>query len=135
MNLDHMRRLCGWHFRVVGPASLANFELGADPRGFATIHEKPGSKVMGVLYEVDQECIDILDEFEGYPDVFGRIEVEVEDEDEEGKKFKAWAYIEPSDQFLPNGLREEYVRRAVAGAIENHLPAEWVKFLESLMKK
>jgi gamma-glutamylcyclotransferase (GGCT)/AIG2-like uncharacterized protein YtfP len=133
MNLDHMRRLCGWHFRVLGAARLKDFELGADLRGFATIHDRKDSVVLGVLYEIDQECLDILDEFEGYPDVFSRREVNVEDM--AGKKYVTWVYIEPADQFLPKGIREEYIRRAVAGAVENHLPEQWVKFLESLAKK
>ena len=133
MNLDHMRRLCGWHFRVLGPAAVEGYEFGADLRGFATIHEKKGSKVWGVLFEIDQECLDILDDFEGYPDVFGRYHIEVKDS--LGEKLQAWVYIEPKEQFGGPHMREDYVRRAMAGAIENRLPEEWVKFLETFMPK
>lgn len=129
MNLDHMHRLCGWHFHVLGVAALDNYEFGSDKRGFASIRSRQGKKVYGVLFEIDQKALDTLDEFEGYPEIFGRQEVAVADV--YGKSVKAWAYMEPENMFGDGGIREEYMRRMIAGAIENRLPEDWVKFLES----
>lgn len=131
MNLDHMRRMCGWHFKVLGSASLNDYQFGPDLRGFASICSKAGSKVFGVLFQIDQQCLDILDEFEGYPDVFNRLEVEVTDNF--GKIFKTWVYMEPLEQCGGESFREEYIRRALVGATENHLPETWVKFLKSFL--
>lgn len=133
MNLDHMRRLLGWHFRVLGVARLEGFELGADPRGFATIREQAGHHTMGVLFELDSKGLDILDDFEGYPEVFGRKMVIVTDA--VGKQFETWVYMEPADQFGGTYYREDYMRRVIAAAYENRLPEEWIKYLERFSPK
>jgi gamma-glutamylcyclotransferase (GGCT)/AIG2-like uncharacterized protein YtfP len=131
MNLHHMRRICGWHFNVLGVAVLQNHEFGPDTRGYANIRPQAGKKVFGVLYDVDQHCIDELDEFEGYPKIFGRQEITVIDED--GQDQKAWAYIEPADRFGNTPVREDYMRRVVGGARQNNLPVEWIEFLNTFL--
>lgn len=128
-NFDHMRRVCGWHFTALGMATLADYEFGPDRRGFATVRPQIGQHVLGVLYEIDQYCVNALDEFEGYPDIFNRIEVVVTDID--NQSHTAYIYIEPVEQFGGDYLRESYIKMIVAGAIQNHLPKEWIKFLES----
>ena len=129
MNLEHMRRLCGWNFTVLGAAFLKNYELGPDIRGYANVRPQAGKQVAGVLYEVDQQSLDALDEFEGYPEVFSRSEVKVEGE--HGQSFTAWIYVEPVEQFGGQFIKEDYLRRVIVGAKENHLPEQWVQFLES----
>ena len=97
MNLEHMRRLCGWNFTVVGPAFLKDYELGPDSRGYANIRPQAGKQVAGVLYDIDQRSLVALDEFEGYPDVFSRPQITVKDSS--GNNFNAWVYVEPKEQF------------------------------------
>lgn len=128
-----MRRLCGWHFRVLGVAELSNYEFGSDTRGYANIRPKNNSKVYGVLYDVDQECLDILDEFEGVPEVFKRVELEIETL--EDGKFKAWVYVENPEMFGQSFIREDYLKKVISGAVENKLPQEWVSFLETFISK
>jgi gamma-glutamylcyclotransferase (GGCT)/AIG2-like uncharacterized protein YtfP len=129
MNFHQMRRICGWHFTVDGRATLADFEFGLDKRGYSAVHQKIGSKVWGVLYKVDQYSIDAMDEFEGYPNVFDRLEVPVEDEN--GNKCKAWVYLQKPDQFGGTKANENHLKMLIAGAMAGHLPEEWIKFLES----
>ncbi len=133
MNLDHMRRLCGWHFKLHGSASLENYEFGPDTRGYANIRPKAGSKVFGVLYELDEVSLKALDKFEGYPIVFNRAEVKVSDMS--GKPHKAWAYTEHEDSFGGDYIKQDYLKRVIAGALENRLPEEWVSFLSSFLEK
>ena len=57
MNLEHMRRICGWHFTVLGGVILEDYQFGPDTRGYANIRPAPGQKVYGLVYEVDQHCI------------------------------------------------------------------------------
>jgi gamma-glutamylcyclotransferase (GGCT)/AIG2-like uncharacterized protein YtfP len=133
MSFEHMRRLCGRHFTVLGAGSLPGFELGADLRGYINIKKNPSTKVMGVLYDLDQEALSILDEFEGYPEVFSREIVEVIDS--ENEKYNSWVYLENAGQFGGSFVKEEYLRRVISGAVENHLPAEWVQFLTSFQNK
>ncbi|MDR3642542.1 MAG: gamma-glutamylcyclotransferase [Candidatus Doudnabacteria bacterium] len=132
LNLEHMRRLCGWNFTVIGPAFLKNYELGPDIRGYANVRPSQDKQVYGVLYDINQQSLDALDDFEGYPEVFMRPELEVTDEN--GKTYRAWAYIEPAHQFGGNFIKEDYLRRVIIGAKENHLPEEWVTFLESFQR-
>jgi gamma-glutamylcyclotransferase (GGCT)/AIG2-like uncharacterized protein YtfP len=129
MNFDHMRRLCGWHFTVQGVAVLKDYEFGPDTRGYANVRPQSGKNVLGVLYEVDQHCIDALDEIEGYPEIFNRLEVSVEDKS--GQKKTAWAYIEPAEKFGGTFIKQDFMRRVVVGAQQNNLPEEWIKFLNS----
>ena len=131
MNLEHMRRLCGWNFTVLGAAFLKDYEFGPDARGYANVRPKAGKQVAGVLYEVNQQSLDALDEFEGYPEVFSRPEVEVTDG--HGQSFKTWIYVEPAEKFGGQAIREDYLRRTLAGAKENHLPQDWIDFLSSFL--
>lgn len=132
MSFDQMRRLCGWHFTVYGVACLPDYEFGLDLRGYNAIRQKAGSKVYGVLYLADQKCVDILDEYEGHPNVFNRIEVEVLDKT--NNKFKAWVYLEKPEEFGGIMANEEHFKRIIAGAIANRLPKEWIEFLQSFQK-
>lgn len=132
LNLDHMRRICGWHFHVLGVAELSGYELGGDGRGFANIRPQSGKQVVGVLYDVDQHSLDALDEYEGYPNVFNRVEVQVKDDS--GETYTAWVYLEKAELFGGDFWQEEYLKRVVSGAVENHLPQEWIDFLYSFHK-
>ena len=128
MAFEQMRRLCGWHFQIVGVAILQDFKFAPDKRGFATIEPKPGSKVYGVLYNVDQHAIDALDEFEGYPDVFERPELRVKDL--AGTDYKVWAYVEQPKFFGGDSIKQHYIDRVVAAAEANRLPQDYVNFLK-----
>lgn len=133
MSLDHMRRLCGWHFSILGQATLTDYEFGLDLRGFVSVAPKKGKKVFGVLYKVDQQALDALDDFEGYPQVYLRPEVEVTDS--LGQSHKSWIYMEPAAQLGGKFIKEDHLKRIIAGAAENRLPEDWLKFLESLRSK
>ena len=133
MVLEHMRRLCGRRFSLLGRAVLPDFEIGLGLRGYANIRAKKGAKVFGLLYDIDEECLDALDSYEGYPDTFGREMVSVIDEDK--KRYKAWVYIESADEFGGVRINEEYFKRVIAAARENHLPEDWIRKLESISLK
>lgn len=124
-----MRKICGWHFSVIGVAILDDFVPGVDFRGYINLKEHKGGKVFGVLYNIDEKGITALDEFEGVPDVFKRVEVEVTDES--GERYTAWVYLQSEEQFGGDFIKEEYLSRVIAGAKENHLPQEWIEYLES----
>ncbi|MFA5991455.1 MAG: gamma-glutamylcyclotransferase family protein [Candidatus Doudnabacteria bacterium] len=132
MNLEHMRRICGWHFSVLGGAILEDYQFGPDTRGYSNIRPCPGQKVFGVLYQVEQWSINALDEFEGCPTVFNRGEVIVKDF--EGETYKAWVYLESPEYFGEDEIKEDYLKRVLIGAQENHLPAEWINFLTGFEK-
>lgn len=70
--------------------------------GFANINVQPGSKVEGILYEIVEEHLELLDESERYPDHYTRIEVEVELDD--GRSESCFAYQAQPDK-VAEGLR------------------------------
>lgn len=131
MNLEHMRRLCGWHCQLLCRASLPDFEIGLDTRGYANIRKQANNTVWGVLYEINTDGLNILDKFEGYPTVFGREEVMVFDENQ--VMYKAQVYIEPATEFGGKKAREEYFKRVISAAWESKLPEAWIKKLEELL--
>ena len=45
--------------------------------GVATIRASQGSRVMGGVYEISERCLRSLDEQEGYPTIYDRINVSV----------------------------------------------------------
>lgn len=127
LSLEHMRRLAGRHLVVYGSARLPDFDLEPDKRGYLTVRPKAGAEVWGALYDVTEEAMGYMDRFEGYPEVFDRKEVEVVDN--AGNKKTAWVYLETPDQYGGQAVREEYMRRVLSGAVDNHLPESWVEFL------
>jgi gamma-glutamylcyclotransferase (GGCT)/AIG2-like uncharacterized protein YtfP len=132
MNFHHMRRICGWHFTMLGQACLPDFEFGLDLRGYANIHKKQGSKVFGILYKIDEQGLKALDEYEGIPLVFDRAEVDIKDGD--GSLHKAWVYLEKPEEFGGKLINEPHFKMLIAGAMAGRLPEDWVNFLKSFLK-
>lgn len=133
MNLAHMRRLCGWNCRPLGPAKLDGFEFGFDQRGYNNVRVQKGQHVWGVLYDINEAALVAMDEFEGYPDVFARHEVEVTDQS--GGKSNAWMYFQAADRFGNTQARPDHIKHILIGARENGLPAEWTAKLEKFEKQ
>lgn len=133
MNLAHMRRLCGWNCRPLGPAKLDDFEFGLDQRGYNNMRPQPGQHVWGVLYEINEAALAAMDEFEGYPDVFNR--TEVKPIDDSGHKLTAWAYMQTAENFGSTQGRPDHIKHILIGARENGLPEQWIKKLEGFLPK
>ena len=73
-NAEHMSRLCPTA-RKLGTAVLPNYSLVFKRHCDVETHQ--GAQCAGVLWEVDQEALDTLDTFEGYPTYYERKYVEV----------------------------------------------------------
>lgn len=128
MNTAQMQERCKTGFKIVGPARLENYEFGFDSSGYANVIPKQGKFVWGLVWKINTACVDILDEYEGYPDVYGRKEVPVE---YNGNRVKALVYIESEEEF--NGVpNKDYLNnKIIIGAKENGIPKEWIDNLES----
>lgn len=70
-------------------ASLKGYGLTFNE--LADIIEDKSEEVLGALYVISQEELEILDRLEGYPDLYDRISVEVFDG--KGNTYDAFAYI------------------------------------------
>jgi len=81
------------------------------------------SIVWGGLYELDKECLNSLDNFEGYPDCYTRKILSVKDDD--GNEYEAWVYLrEPKKIGQPS---QPYRNTVYEGARNCSLPEDYIK--------
>lgn len=125
INLDQMAARCP-AARVVGPVVLEDHELlfrgNAGGNGVATIAPKPGSRVHGLLWHITPDCERSLDRYEGYPHLYSKEPVTVQDKS--GQKITVMAYIMTGgewwrDPALPSA---DYYGGIADGYIRNGLP-------------
>ena len=107
---------------------LENYELvfNKKARGgvsTANVRQAAGKFVLGVLYWITESSFRNLDRFEGVPEHYRRIEVNVAYG--EGKSAAAQVYIATK---VDKGLRPapHYLQTILEGAAEHNFPAEYV---------
>lgn len=72
--------------------------------GVASIKPLQDGKVAGAVYEISQACLKSLDKYEGYPDVYDRINVRVKTDDDEW--IEAATYIKRQQSEITQPSRE-----------------------------
>jgi gamma-glutamylcyclotransferase len=112
---------------------LENYEIVFNKKargGSATANIRPaqGKSVYGVLYRIAEPALRSLDRFQGAPEHYRRIEVNVTGAD--GSKIPAQAYIATK---VEKGLRPagHYLQSILDAAAEHNLPAEYVEELKA----
>jgi len=134
MERVHLKRRCP-RARFVAAAVLDDHELvfcGSARMwggGIATVRETAGKRVEGVLWEISDAELKALDDYEGYPELYIRKEVQVRTA--AGKTVTAFTYV------MPNPGREAppskpYKRLMISGAEEHGLSEAYIAFLESI---
>ncbi len=135
MAAETMARLCPGH-RFLGPAKLPDRRLAFTRRsirtgtGVADIGPDAGHSVWGVLYELDDAMLAVLDVKEGNGWAYGRDLVALTDAD--GKQGLAWAYsvIErESDEVRPS---PQYLQAMLEAARERTLPDGYISVLAAM---
>lgn len=127
MNTAQMKERCGIGFKEISPAKLDNYELGFDKRGYANIRPRQGELVWGFVWEINTSCVNALDGYEGYPDVYNRKDVLVISD---RHSLDAFVYIESEEEFGGTPQIDYLNNKIIPGAKENGLPQEWIKKLE-----
>ncbi len=114
-------------------ASLPNFEVRFNKKvrggtAGANIQPSPGNTVHGVLYKLEEGALRSLDRYEGVPDHYRRIEVQVTPEG--GQPVPAQIYIASK---VEKGLRPSapYLQAMLDGAGEHNLPASYIGEIKS----
>jgi len=111
LNKKQMKERCP-DSKPMFAASLSNYKLvfvgwvRQWRGGVASIKPFRGEKVLGAVYEISERDLRQLDKYEGYPDVYTRVNVTVADEF--GKPVEAVTYIkikqleetQPSEEYL-----------------------------------
>jgi gamma-glutamylcyclotransferase (GGCT)/AIG2-like uncharacterized protein YtfP len=129
-----LKRLCP-KAKFVTAAVLSDHELAFFGNstmwggGMATIREKPGHEVAGVVWEIDEAERKTLDGYEGFPDLYLRQEIQVLTPS--GKLIAAFAYImeNPGRETPPS---KRYKQLLISGAEEHGLSEKYIDFLESI---
>jgi gamma-glutamylcyclotransferase (GGCT)/AIG2-like uncharacterized protein YtfP len=129
-----MKRRCP-SAKFVAAAKLRDYELNFTGTstmwggGVADLKPVKGRVVEGVLWEITEADLKPLDEYEGYPRVYVRRNVEVETRD--GRKMQAFAYfmVKPGMYKAPS---RRYMQLLVSGAEEHGLSDEYVMWLETI---
>lgn len=126
----------GGAFRVVGRAVLKDYELRFSkasareaPVGFANVVKKPGSVVEGILYEVDEKGMSLLDAFEGVPDRHYQREI-LPVETPGGLKAEACVYVACPER-VREGLKPAGSYLALLLEGRAFLSQEYVRWLEA----
>jgi cation transport regulator ChaC len=95
--------------------------------GVASIIKEKGEEVYGVIYNLNNKEIEILDKYEGEGTAYDKINIDVLIE---GKKKSCMTYIAKKEgEFLPS---KEYLKKIIAGAEMNKLPNNYINFLKNI---
>jgi phage replication-related protein YjqB (UPF0714/DUF867 family) len=106
------------------PATLADHDWLINERGVATVEPLPGAEVHGVLWQISDRDLAVLDSAEGVPVRYRRDWLTVRTA--EGPR-EAWVYV---DHRVEAGApREGYLERIIDGAMHHGLPPRWLDFL------
>jgi len=106
------------------PATLSDHDWLINERGVATVEQFAGTRVHGVVWQVSDRDLAILDGAEGVPARYRRDRVTVHTHDGPAD---AWVYIDHRVQ--PGAPRPGYLERVIDGAIHHGLPHRWIEFL------
>ena len=134
MERVQLKRLCP-KAKFVAAAVLPDHELVFSGKsrmwggGIADIRGVPGKKVEGVVWEISEAERKVLDEYEGYPDLYVTKEVQVQTTS--AKVIAAFAYVmvSPGREMPPS---KPYKRLLISGAEEHDLSEQYIAFLESI---
>ena len=122
INLEQMEQRCP-DAKVVGPATLKDYELQFRGRGFATVAPKKGSTVHGLLWEITSVCERALDRYEGYPKHYEKEFEEVSALD--GTLVPVMVYVMAQPLCRQPALPAPYYYRVIQQGFEaNGLPVE-----------
>lgn len=106
-------------------ATLADHDWLINERGVATVEALDGAQVHGVLWQISDHDLDVLDSAEGVPARYRRDRMTVQTVD--GPR-DAWVYVDPRVE--PGAPRPGYLERIIAGAVHHELPQRWLDFLQ-----
>ena len=124
INLDQMAYRCP-AAQVVGPVMLEGWELLFRGSGVATIGQKEGSTVHGLLWQLTPDCERSLDHYEGYPHLYGKKSVTVRDA--QGQELTVMAYIMTERYRAPAVPPTSYYQGIQEGYRQNGLPVRALK--------
>ena len=133
MNWTQMKQRCpSTRFVTVAHLKDRRFAITRRSRrrlcGTADVVPEAGSEVWGILYEIDDCELSVLD---GFEDGYGREKMAVVPGGDGGRPVEAWVYIAEKEDCppLPNAL---YKKLILEGARAWELPQAYINMLEEI---
>lgn len=118
-----------WNIGFLESHFLCFNKIRGDGSGYANIEVKDNDRVWGVLYQLTNEEIMLLDSYEGVPDDYRRISKAVHTIE---SNYTAELYIAnpnmTDDNLMP---RRKYLDYLIKGATEHNLLQKYITYLES----
>jgi gamma-glutamylcyclotransferase (GGCT)/AIG2-like uncharacterized protein YtfP len=121
MNTQQMHERCP-NSRPIGPAVLRGYKVVE--RKYADIDKSPDSTVNGLVWEIAESDLKVLDRYEGYPKCYIRYQVAIELQD--STILNCFVYeMTPRTKTKREGIpyTEAYRLRCREGAIEHSIPS------------
>ncbi|MDP9166063.1 MAG: poly-gamma-glutamate hydrolase family protein [Actinomycetota bacterium] len=105
-------------------ATLADHDWLINERGVATVEPLAGAHVYGVLWQISDHDLTVLDSAEGVPVRYRRDRMVVQTAD---GPTEAWVYVD--HRVEPGAARPGYLERIIDGAVHHGLPQRWLDYL------
>ncbi|MBU3810674.1 MAG: gamma-glutamylcyclotransferase [Candidatus Niameybacter stercoravium] len=126
MNLEQMSNRCP-AAKVIGTGLVEGFRLTfrGSSRGVANIEHCPDRSVPVVLWEITESCEEVLDMYEGYPNLYKKQTIEVQ---VDGKIQEAMVYVMAKRYRAMPAIPTSYYLEIIAeGYNDNGLDLEILK--------
>ncbi len=129
MSLERMTERCGKeNFVDLGKAKLPGYSFYFYGRGHANIRPMASQTIEGVLFQIQDSCLQDLDQVEGYPNIYQRQSVKIT---WKNTNVLAQAYIVEKDQTLAKPS-PEYYQTVLSGAEEHDLSEGYIQYIKDL---
>ena len=136
MDLNFVKEL-GVYYKKPCSGKLIGYEVQINVQdsikpdyGYANVIPNPNSTVEGVLLEISDEHLLLLDSYEGYPELYSRFELEIHCTNNK-KKYKAWVYSGNSNYVVDRNLK---LTRTQKQRIQSGFPFLSIEYQKKILK-
>ena len=136
MDLNFVKKLAVYYkkecsAKLIGYEVQINVQDSIKPDyGYANVIPNPNSTVEGVLLEISDEHLLLLDSYEGYPELYSRFELEIHCTNNK-KKYKAWVYSGNSNYVVDRNLK---LTRTQKQRIQSGFPFLSIEYQKKILK-
>ena len=136
MDLNFVKKLAVYYkkecsAKLIGYEVQINVQDSIQPDyGYANVIPNPNSTVEGVLLEISDEHLLLLDSYEGYPELYSRFELEIHCTNNK-KKYKAWVYSGNSNYVVDRNLK---LTRTQKQRIQSGFPFLSIEYQKKILK-
>ena len=136
MDLNFVKEL-GVYYKKPCSGKLIGYEVQINVQdsiqpdyGYANVILNSNSAVEGVLLEISDEHLFLLDSYEGYPELYSRCKLEIHSLNNK-KNYKAWVYSGNSNYVVNRNLKLTSIQKQ---RIQSGFPFLSIEYQKKLLK-